>query len=79
MIRVGVDVGLDQPFYVQYVRFIGNAVQGQFGTSYRLGTKVTSIMAERLPEQRRHRCTDCPARELVLQDLGQEQKSSGGS
>lgn len=37
------------------------------------------IMAERLPEQRRHRCTDCPARELVLQDLGQEQKSSGGS
>jgi hypothetical protein len=37
------------------------------------------IMAERLPEQRRHRCTDCPARELVLQGLGQEQKSSGGS
>ena len=37
------------------------------------------IMAQRLPEQRRHRCTDCPALELVLQDLGQEQKSSGGS
>ena len=24
-------LGLDQPFYVQYLRFLGNAVQGEFG------------------------------------------------
>ncbi len=47
--RIARSLGLDKPFYVQYARFVGNAIQGQFGTSYRLGTKVTSIMAERLP------------------------------
>ncbi len=37
-------------------------------------------MAERLPEQRRqHRCAGCPARDLVLQNLGQEWKLSEGS
>ena len=36
-------------------------------------------MAERLPEQRRqHRCAGCPARDLVLQNLGQEWKLSEG-
>jgi hypothetical protein len=34
-------------------------------------------MAERLSDQR-HRCVDCPARELVLQTLGQERKLSEG-
>ena len=37
-------------------------------------------LAERLPEQRRqHRCAGCPARDLVLQNLGQEWKLSEGS
>ena len=37
-------------------------------------------MAERLPEQRRqHRCAGCPARDLVLQNLGQEWKLSEGA
>lgn len=37
-------------------------------------------MAERLPEQRRqHRCAGCPARDLLLQNLGQEWKLSEGS
>ena len=37
-------------------------------------------MAERLSEQRpQHRCAGCPARELVLQDFGQEWKLSEGS
>ncbi len=35
-------------------------------------------MAERLSEQR-HRCAGCSAHELVLQNLGQEPKLSGGS
>jgi peptide/nickel transport system permease protein len=47
--RIRVSLGLDRPFYVQYARFIGNAAQGQFGTSYRVGMKVTTLLAERLP------------------------------
>ncbi|MDM7931573.1 XRE family transcriptional regulator [Tabrizicola sp.] len=35
-------------------------------------------MAERLSVQR-HKCVGCPAHELVLQNLGQEPKLSGGS
>ena len=30
------DLGLDQPFFMQFATFIGNAVQGEFGMSYRL-------------------------------------------
>jgi peptide/nickel transport system permease protein len=47
--RIRASLGLDQPFYVQYARFVANAVQGQFGTSFRLGMKVTTVLAERLP------------------------------
>ena len=43
------DLGLDQPFYVQFGHFVGNAVQGEFGISYRQGRKVSSLIAERLP------------------------------
>ena len=43
------DLGLDRPFPVQFVRFVGQAVQGQFGLSLRQGRKVSSLIAERLP------------------------------
>ena len=43
------DLGLDQPFPVQFVRFVGTAVQGEFGLSLRQGRKVSSLIAERLP------------------------------
>jgi peptide/nickel transport system permease protein len=43
------DLGLDQPFPVQFVHFIGNAVRGEFGLSLRQGRKVSSLIAERLP------------------------------
>jgi peptide/nickel transport system permease protein len=42
-------LGLDKPFYVQYAVFIGNALQGDFGISLRLGRKVSTLLAERLP------------------------------
>ena len=42
-------LGLDKPFYVQFVTFIGNAVQGNFGISLRLGRPVSALLAERLP------------------------------
>ena len=43
------DLGLDQPFFVQFATFVGNAVQGEFGLSYRLGRPVASLIAERAP------------------------------
>jgi len=43
------DLGLDQPFPVQFAAFIGNAVKGEFGLSLRQGRKVSSLIAERFP------------------------------
>jgi peptide/nickel transport system permease protein len=43
------DLGLDQPFWVQFGTFIGNAVQGEFGLSYRLSRPVADLIAERAP------------------------------
>lgn len=43
------DLGLDQPFFVQFGRFVGNAVQGEFGLSYRLSRPVAELIAERAP------------------------------
>jgi peptide/nickel transport system permease protein len=43
------DLGLDQPFPVQFARFVGNAARGEFGLSLRQGQKVSSLIVERLP------------------------------
>jgi len=43
------DLGLDQPFWVQFGTFIGNAIQGEFGLSYRLSRPVSDLIAERAP------------------------------
>ena len=42
-------LGLDQPFAVQYIRFVTNAVQGDFGISYRNQQDVMVLIAERFP------------------------------
>ena len=42
-------LGLDQPFYVQFGHFLGNAAQGEFGLSYRQGRKVSTLIVERFP------------------------------
>jgi len=42
-------LGLDQPFVMQFLHFVGNAVQGDFGLSLREGRKVSSLFADRLP------------------------------
>ena len=42
-------LGLDQPFYVQFAKFFGNALQGNFGISLRLGRPVSQLLIERLP------------------------------
>lgn len=42
-------LGLNDSFLAQYVRFVGNAVQGNFGISYRNGQEVLGLIAERFP------------------------------
>ena len=41
--------GLDQPWYVQYGRWLGGLAQGDLGTSWRTGKPVIALIAERLP------------------------------
>lgn len=42
-------LGLDQPFLVQYWHFLVHIVHGDFGISYRLARPVGALLAERLP------------------------------
>ncbi|MBV6303999.1 ABC transporter permease [Candidimonas humi] len=42
-------LGLDDPFMVQYLRFIGNAARGDFGVSYRQRRPVSELIASRMP------------------------------
>ncbi len=47
--RVRESLGLNDPFVVQYYNFLANAVQGDFGISYRQSRPVAEIIAERAP------------------------------
>ena len=43
------ELGLDQPAPVQFARFVGHALTGDFGLSLRQGREVSALIAERLP------------------------------
>lgn len=47
--RVRDQLGLNDPFPVQYFKFLGNVVQGNFGISLRQGRPVAEIIVERAP------------------------------
>jgi peptide/nickel transport system permease protein len=47
--RLRADLGLDQPFPVQFAHFVGNAMRGDFGLSLRQGRPVSTLLKERLP------------------------------
>ncbi|MDO5532646.1 ABC transporter permease [Sutterella sp.] len=47
--RLTAALGLDQPAWVQFLRFLGNAAQGDFGLSLRQAAPVATLFAERLP------------------------------
>src|SRR5690606_13758195 len=42
-------LGLDDPVWMQYLHWVGNAAQGDLGTSPLTGQSVTTAIAERLP------------------------------
>jgi peptide/nickel transport system permease protein len=47
--KVRADLRLDDPLPVRYVAWIGDALQGDLGRSYRTGQPVTQAIGERLP------------------------------
>ena len=47
--RVRANWGLDQPIYIQYFKWLGNAIKLDFGRSYMTGQPVIGEIAERLP------------------------------
>src|SRR6266566_5092482 len=42
--------GFDQPFYVQYVKWVGQLLQGNFGFSVKLNQSVASLIGQDLPK-----------------------------
>ena len=49
VMRMRHDLGLDDPLLLQYLRFLGNALQGEFGLSLRQVQPVSKLIVERLP------------------------------
>ncbi|RXT14013.1 ABC transporter permease [Ammoniphilus sp. CFH 90114] len=48
--RMMAALGLDQPAWTQYMRWLGNFVQGDFGTSFIRKVPVADLIFERLPQ-----------------------------
>ena len=47
--RLGRELGLDKPYYQQYLIFLTDALKGEFGTSIKEGRPAMEIILERLP------------------------------
>ena len=47
--QIARNLGLDQPFYVQYAQYLGGLLQGDMGYSYIRGRPASSIIFLRLP------------------------------
>jgi peptide/nickel transport system permease protein len=47
--RLREDLGLDKPAIVQFAKFAGNAVRGEFGLSLKQARPVSQLLKERLP------------------------------
>jgi len=48
-VQLRADLGLDAAFPVQFARFVGNALRGEFGLSLRQGRRVSALIVERFP------------------------------
>ncbi len=47
--NIRIKYGLDQPFPVQYLKWLGSVVQGDFGVSIRTKMPIGEMLAQRLP------------------------------
>ncbi|WP_116132059.1 ABC transporter permease [Tropicimonas sp. IMCC34043] len=47
--NIRAQLGLDQPFHIQYVRYLGNLLQGDLGRSYLQRSEVAELIAARMP------------------------------
>ena len=47
--RLRSELGLDRPFYIQFGKFLNNAIHGDFGLSLRQARPVSVLIKERLP------------------------------
>lgn len=43
------EYGLDDPFHIQYIKYITKVITGDLGTSFRYSAPVTELILERLP------------------------------
>jgi len=41
--------GLDQPLYLQYLRYFGNILRGDLGRSFLTGEEATHVVLQRVP------------------------------
>lgn len=49
LVQIRTNLGLDRPIHEQYLKFIGKAVQGDLGFSYRNQQPVTGLISRRIP------------------------------
>lgn len=47
--RVRIEMHLDDPAYIRYFRFLGGAIKGDLGTSYKLNRPVTTLIKDAFP------------------------------
>jgi peptide/nickel transport system permease protein len=57
--RIEQRLGLDQPLPIQYVKWLGSILTGDWGISYKFGRKVTAVLGDRI----------WPSVQLVLMSL----------
>ncbi|MCU0495041.1 MAG: ABC transporter permease [Chloroflexaceae bacterium] len=48
--RIRVSLGLDQPWYIRYVRWLGALAQGEWGFSFASRVPVSDLIMQRLPQ-----------------------------
>jgi peptide/nickel transport system permease protein len=48
-VRIRLELGLDQPLYVQFFTYVGAVLRGDLGYSYRLDVPVSEMVLDRLP------------------------------
>ncbi len=47
--RIADELGLNDPLYIRYARWLGGALNGDFGTSLRTGNSIAEEFRERIP------------------------------